>query len=118
WITSRDGFYDSPSRMKDGVMTFSGTKVMVRLRISKYRWPFGPETFEYGQFQRGCIGLNMLRLNTEMEPFSLPGARAFATLDAAIEAQKGLIRTSKKDTLIVITAFQDSYLDKQLTPFL
>ncbi len=91
---------------------------MRHLGFGMYSWPFGPETFEYSTFQQGCMGLNKLRLNSGLEPFSIPGARAFSTLDAAIEAQKELIRTSNKNTRIVITAYQDNYLDKQLTSFL
>ena len=65
------------------------------------------------------MGLNKLRLNSAgKEPFSIPKARAFATLDAAIAAQKEMIKNYDGQTLIVITAYQDSYLDAQLKPFL
>ena len=112
-------------KKEDGVLSFHGGTVMRLLRFSASETGLIPAllggqvlTQEYRTFQQGCMGLNKLRLNTDREPFSLPGARAFATLEAAVEAQKEMIRTTPKSKRIVISAYQDNYLDEQLKPFL
>ncbi len=120
-LHQRDKFDADPSKYSDdGVLSFPGYMVMNYLSFRKNSGWFGlgGETLEYTTFAQGCMGLNKLRLNTGKEPFNLPGARAFATLEAAVEAQKEMIRTNFKRTAIVITAYQDNYLDEQLKPFL
>jgi RHS repeat-associated protein len=112
-------FFDrDPSRSPNKEYKFRGSTVMLLLGFHKYTGLFGSETWEYRTFAQGCMGLNKLRLNSDLGPFNVPGARVFATLDAALEAQKEMIRAYGKDTLIVITAYQDNYLNEQLTPFL
>jgi hypothetical protein len=120
-----EGSLPSSVKEKDGVLSFHGGTVMRLLRFRASETGLIPAllggqalTQEYLTFQQGCMGLNKLRLNTDQEPFSLPGARAFATLEAAVEVQKAMIRTTPKSKRIVITAYQDSYLDEQLKPFL
>ena len=108
---------------KNGVIWFSGTYVMNALDFGHYKsYVLGigiDESDEYFLFKQGCVGLNKIRLNSgNVEPFGLPGARAFATLDAAVSVQKEMIRTNDTTTRIVITAYQDNILDSQLLPFL
>ncbi len=119
-----EGSLPGSVKEKDGVLSFYGGTVMRLLRFQGYEPGLAAflgmpvETPEYRTFQQGCMGLLKLRLNTTQEPFSLPGARAFATLEAAVEAQKEMIRTTPKSKRIVISAYQDNYLDEQLKPFL
>jgi RHS repeat-associated protein len=109
----------NPSNFKGGQIFIPGSVVMRNLGFSQYSWfGLGGETFEYSTLAQGCMGLNKLRLNNNFGPFTLPNAQAFATLEAAVEAQKAMVRMNDKGTRIVISAYQDNYLDEQLTPFL
>ncbi len=89
------------------------------LNIQKNTWfGFGGETFDYSTFKQGCMGLNKLRLNSEIGPFFIPNSRAFATLDSAIQAQKQMIKKYDRETKIIISAYQSDYLNSQITKFL
>ena len=111
-----------------GVIEYSGDEVMRQLSIPKYVYGWGfrlkandgkyLEPNDYRKFKEGCQGLNKLRLNSDSFVFQLPGTRAFSTLEAAMEAQLEMINTSNRKTRIVISAYQDNYLDDQLLPFL
>jgi hypothetical protein len=120
--TRWEKFTADPARYKRAVLIFQGGEVMSLLGFYRYEFSWNPlhweETSEYQQYEKGCMGLNRLRLNFNSGPFLIPGARAFATLEAAIDVQKEMIRTNNKKTRVVITAYQDSYLNEQLTPFL
>lgn len=111
-------FYTDPSEY-EGKLKYSGGDVMRYLSFSRYSWGgLGAETWEYRLFAQGCMGLNKLRLNNDYGPFDMPGARSFATLDAAVKAQQEMIATNDKRKRIVITAYQDNYLNEQLTHLL
>jgi hypothetical protein len=79
------GFFEDPTKRKGGKISIPGSTVMKLLDIKS-----GSE--EYHAFYKGCVGLAGLRLNTELEPFSIKGTRAFKTLAAAIEAQKEMVK--------------------------
>jgi RHS repeat-associated protein len=100
--------------------TVPGSEIMRELgiRMNRYVWGFPVETGDYWTLKQGCVGLNKLRLNTEKEVFALPGTRAFSSLEAALEAQWKMIESNNRSTRIVISAYQDNYLDAQLAPFL
>jgi RHS repeat-associated protein len=100
--------------------TVPGSEIMRELGIRKnrYVWGFPVETDDYWTLKQGCVGLNKLRLNTENEVFGLPGTRAFSSLEAALEAQREMMGANDRNTRIVISAYQDNYLDDQLVPFL
>ena len=100
--------------------TVPGSEIMRELKIRKnrYVWGFPVETDDYIVLKQGCMGLNKLRLGTEREVFGLPGTRAFSTLEAALKAQREMVGANDRNTRIVISAYQDNYLDDQLVPFL
>jgi hypothetical protein len=101
---------------------YSGFKAMEALGFTKYNstslfdWSTSPQ-FEL--FKIGCVGLNMLRLNSKMQ-LSLPGTRAYVKLEDAIAAQKDLVAITPKDKLVVLWALQSpapqSDLDQYLKP--
>jgi hypothetical protein len=119
WDMEKFRFEIGDPKRYNGVIKFNGSNAMMFLGIQKNTWfGFGGETFDYSTFKQGCMGLNKLRLNSEVGPFFIPNSRAFATLDSAIQAQKQMIKQYDSGTKIVITAYQDDYFNDQLKIFL
>lgn len=48
----------------------------------------------------------------------MPNSRVFATLSSAVQAQREMIKEYDSVTRIVISAYQDDFLDDQLKVFL
>ena len=89
----------------------SGATMMRELGIKTHTRVFDilVETDDYTKLKQGCMGLNKLRLNSDVEVFYIPGTRGFSTLQAALDAQLQMIQSNDRKTRIVISAYQDNY---------